>query len=226
LPFFAIRWKFRRPPTFSLFLGFSMQRLCVLVLVLALVPLAARGETPQDQSSSQSSDLPSSAVRMPDLISFGGSYEGFDKFNNKYSQDGEAHTRATNAIMEYRWGYALWETHNDWSDFGIHPIAGGEVSSHKQLYGFGGFAFDWLVWKHLVLTESEAVGLFSSGNAKPLGSFIEFRSQMELGWRFNDDIRMTALIAHISNAGLTQRNPGEEMLGGYIHIPVHMLFGQ
>jgi hypothetical protein len=200
-----------------------MKRIGILVLALVLCPfVAAHAET---SPATQNNQVPGTTFNTPDLLLIGAGYTGFDKFNNQYSRDGEAHTRATDIRMEYRWGYSLYKGSDDWFDFAIHPLAGGMVSSHKQLYGFGGLDFDFLMWKHLVVTESEAVGLFDSGNAKPLGSVIEFRSQLESGWRFDNDMRLTAFIGHISNAGITHRNPGEEIAGGYVHIPVKMLFG-
>jgi lipid A 3-O-deacylase len=155
---------------------------------------------------------------QPDLVSFGVTDVDFDK--------SEPRTQSTDFRLEYRWGASLASAQTNWLDFAIHPLAGFEFSTRSQLYGFGGLGFDFLLWRHLVFTESETVGLFDSGDAKPLGSFIEFRSQAELGWRFDNDMRVTAAIAHISNAGLTHRNPGEEMIGGYLHIPVGTLFGR
>jgi len=156
---------------------------------------------------------------QPDLISLGLGYVDFDKGSD------DPHTRSADFRLEYRWGHPLWGAQGSVLDFGIHPLAGIDVSTRSQLYGFGGFAFDFLLWRHFVVTESEAVGLWDSGDAKPLGSFIEFRSQIEGGWRFDNDVRFTAQVSHISNAGLTHRNPGEEIVGAYLHIPVHTLFG-
>jgi hypothetical protein len=164
--------------------------------------------------------VPSLAIdplTQPDLISFGADYIDFDK--------NEPRTQGAGFRLEYRGGHSFYSTGGNTVNFQIHPLGGIDVSTREQLYGFGGFAFDVLMWKHFVFTESEAVGLFDSGDAKPLGSFIEFRSQAELGYRFDNNIRITAQLSHISNAGLTHRNPGEEMAGGYIHIPVNMLFG-
>ena len=197
-----------------------MLRTGLLVLALSVFPLAIlhaaepqKGEAPLLAMQPESPPL-----GHTDLISLGAGYADFDK--------DEPRTRSADFRGEYRWGYSLFGTNNDWLNFNIHPIAGAEVSTRSQLYGFGGLAFDLLFWKHVVFTESEAVGLWDSGDAKPLGSTIEFRSQAELGWRFDNDLRLTAQISHISNAGMTRRNPGEEIAGAYVHIPVAMLFGR
>jgi lipid A 3-O-deacylase len=198
-----------------------MPRKYLAILILVLLPFAARGAESQAPASSSVNSPPAATTfTQPDLLSFGLGYIDFDK--------DQLRVRSTDFRLEYRWGDALYATHNDWFKFGIDPLVGGDASTRGQFYGFGGFAFDFLFWKHLVFTESEAVGLFDSGNvseAKPLGSFIEFRSQVELGYRFDNDVRLTAQISHISNAGLTNRNPGEEIAGGYLHVPVGMIFG-
>jgi len=190
----------------------------LLILALLLLPfVAAHAETPQTNSDPLLAQAQPS-TKSPDLLSFGLGYVDFDK--------SEPRTHEGELRLEYRWGYSLWGVQNSWLDFGIHPIAGGQASTRGQLYGFGGFAFDLLTWRHLVFTESEAVGLFDSGNAKPLGSFIEFRSMAELGWRFDNDVRTTVEISHISNAGLTKHNPGEETAGVYLHVPVSAIFSR
>jgi hypothetical protein len=193
-----------------------MLRKSLVVFALLLLPVAsARGAEADDPAPPA---LPAhSSYQEPDLISFGATYVDFDK--------SEPRTHSEDFRLEYRFGTPLLPAQNSWLDFGINPLAGVEFSTRSQLYGFGGLAFDFLFWKHLVLTESEAVGLFDSGDAKPLGSVIEFRSQLECGWRFDNDVRLTAVVGHISNAGLTHRNPGEEMAGGYLHVPVGMIFG-
>lgn len=194
-----------------------MLRKSLLILALLLLPLAGAHAATLPSSSSAPMTSVDTPMVQPDLISFGASYIDFDKTEHR--------TRSAEFRLEYRWGASLYSAHNDWFNFGIHPMAGAEVSTRSQLYGFGGFGFDLLFWKHLVFTESEVVGLWDSGDAKPLGSTIEFRSQAELGYRFDNDMRLTAQISHISNAGLTKRNPGEEIVGAYLHVPVNMLFG-
>lgn len=201
---------------------------CFLVLALAFLPFtAARGATPQGQQISyqpvqsvQPVQLAQQPPGQPDLVSFGVSYVDFDKDDNN-----DPRTKSVDFRLEYRWGYSLLSAQNSWLNFGIHPLAGVEASTRAQLYGLGGFGFDFLFWKHLVFTQSEAAGLFDSGDARRLGSFIEFRSQAELGWRFDNDMRVTAQLSHISNAGLTRQNPGEEIAGVYLHVPTGMLFG-
>jgi hypothetical protein len=59
-----------------------------------------------------------------------------------------------------------------------------------------------------------------------MGSFIEFRSTVEAGYKFDDASRLTVAYGHISNAGLTSVNHGAEILTLYYHIPVDKIFGK
>jgi len=49
------------------------------------------------------------------------------------------------------------------------------------------------------------------------------RSQLELGWKFDNDMRLSAYISHLSNVDTGDRNPGAEVLGGYLRVPVGWL---
>jgi hypothetical protein len=94
------------------------------------------------------------------------------------------------------------------------------------MYGLGGLALDGYIGRHVIFTWSEGVGVFYPGDMWPLGSAVEFRSMAELGWRFDNEMRFTGEISHISNAGLTSHNPGAEMVGAYLHVPTSLIFGK
>ena len=67
------------------------------------------------------------------------------------------------------------------------------------------------------------VGAFTRGGGKNLGSNVEFRTGAELAWRFDDRSRLGVALHHISNAGLTQRNPGTETIMLNYSIPLTLL---
>ena len=163
------------------------------------------------------------SFKQPDLVSFSAGYFDFDK--------DEAHRQAADFRGEYRWGISLLPLissyFNSWDPYvQFHPFAGVETTTLGQLYGLGGWAMDGYIGRHGIFTWSEGVGLYYPGNAVRLGSFVEFRSQAELGWRFDNEMRLTGQISHISNAGLTQRNPGAEIVGVYFHVPVAVFAGR
>ena len=49
---------------------------------------------------------------------------------------------------------------------------------------------------------------------------VEFRSSIEVGWQMESGGRISLAFGHLSNAGLTRRNPGAEVVTLYLHLPV------
>ena len=182
-----------------------MRLLGFLLLVLFLFPVhTARADN---------------APNQPDLVSFGAGFLDFDKF--------EARKRSADMRLEYRWGLSMLPLispyFKSWDQYvQFHPYIGAEGTSRGAFYGSGGWAMDTYIGRHGIFTWSEGVGYYEPGNMQTLSSFVEFRSQLEAGYRFDDEMRLTAEISHISNAGLTRRNPGAEILGVYLHVPVNM----
>ena len=161
-----------------------MRRLSVLVLFALLFPVTvAHAKTSQDQDLPQTEDtadqqaspeLPPpekpaqkwnkaekpmfSGEREPDLIAFGASAVDFDK--------DEPRTRGTDFRLEYRWGLFAFIRHFQLGmNFDIHPLAGAQGSTNGQLYGFGGFAFDWVLFQTCRADRKRSPsGLFDSGD--------------------------------------------------------------
>lgn len=184
-----------------------MRRLLVAALFLAFCISTPVHAAPSDQ---------------PDLISLEGGYMNFDKSQPK--------KKSADFRLEYRFGVSLLPLIS--SSFGggdqalqFHPFIGYETTSRDMQYGLGGFAMDWAFSKHGIFTWSEGVGYLDSGNMANMGCTTQFRSQAELGYRFDNNMRVTAEFSHISNAKLTTVNPGAEVLGLYFHIPVSSLVG-
>jgi lipid A 3-O-deacylase len=159
-------------------------------------------------------------LEQPDLFSVGVGYANFDK--------GETLRNSADIRFEYRWGQSLLpllsNTFNDFNHFvQIHPFVSMTTSSLGVLYGLGGLDADLYIGRHGIVSWNEGVGLFFPGYGRPMGSVIEFRSTAEAGWRFDDETRLTFYASHISNAKITERNPGSEILGFYVHVPVDWL---
>lgn len=156
-------------------------------------------------------------LRQADLFSTSVGYMDFDKT--------ESHLESADFRFEYRWGTSLLPMiRPSWHRFDtnvqIHPIFGFETTSRGALYGVGALGLDLYMGPHGIFTWSEGAGLFYPGAMRPMGSVVEFRSQVEVGWRFSDQTRLTLQASHISNAHITYRNPGAEIAGLYLHIPV------
>lgn len=102
----------------------------------------------------------------------------------------------------------------------VKPWVGVEITSDAAAYGIVGVLADIYFGRRFVLTPSFGVGVYADGDGKDLGSAIEFRPQLELGYRFDNRSRMALAFGHISNAHLTDQNPGSEILTLYYHVPL------
>lgn len=95
---------------------------------------------------------------------------------------------------------------------GLRPVAGAFVTSDSGVYGYGGLQWDIYFTDHFVVAPQLAAGAYSDGAGKDLHHWLQFRSQLELGYEFKDNTRLSLGIAHLSNASLGDDNPGTEML--------------
>ena len=103
----------------------------------------------------------------------------------------------------------------------IKPWVGVEVTSDIAAYGVAGVLTDIFFGRRIVLTPSFGVGVYADGDGKELGSALEFRLQIELGYRFDDRSRLALAFGHISNASIGDTNPGTEIATIYYHIPLN-----
>lgn len=120
--------------------------------------------------------------------------------------------------LEYRHGQRFLEI--------VKPWAGLEVTTAGGVWAGGGLLVDIYLGRRFVLTGSTGVGGFYEGDGKDLGSPIEFRSTIEVGYRFDDRSRLSLAFGHLSNAGIGDDNPGTEVLTLYYHLPIDALFGE
>ncbi len=149
---------------------------------------------------------PALADDDPDFLSVGA---GWYDFNDDRD--------AVDFRLEYRSG---------WKMLGfVKPWAGLEATSDRAVYGVAGILVDVFFGRRMVLTPSFGVGAYADGDGKDLGHTIEFRSQLELGYRFDDRSRLSLAVGHISNASLGDVNPGTEIATLYYHIPMRVLTG-
>jgi hypothetical protein len=128
-----------------------------------------------------------------------------------HQQDDEA----ADFRLEYRSDLALWI---------FRPWLGLEVTSDGAVYGLGGFLADIALGPRVRLTPSLGAGAYHNGDGKDLGHAVQFRSQIELGYRFESGQRLAIAFSHISNASLSNQNPGTEILTLYYMVPLDLLF--
>jgi len=108
----------------------------------------------------------------------------------------------------------------------LRPFSGVMVSSDQAVYAYGGVLLDLFFGNRAVLTPSFAVGYYDRGNGKDLGADIEFRSQIEAGYRFADRSRLALSFSHISSAGIDEVNPGTDELVVTYAVPFSVILGR
>lgn len=114
--------------------------------------------------------------------------------------------------LEYRHDEGLWI---------FKPWVGLEVTSDGAFYPVGGLLADILLGEHVVITPSLGIGgYFNDLGGKDLGSTFEVRTQLEIGYRFEDKSRLGLAASHISNGGISSHNPGTEVLTVYYSYPL------
>lgn len=128
--------------------------------------------------------------------------------------------RAVDLRAEYRFSPVL--SAGEW--LAVRPFLGVEGTSDLALYGLGGLAVD-LRLGPVVLTPSFGAGLYHRGDGKDLGSPVEFRSMLELGYEFAGGYRASIAYSHVSNADLAETNPGANVIGAYLHLPASLILG-
>lgn len=118
---------------------------------------------------------------------------------------------------EYRWGYSLIPATQPYVAF--KPFAGLEVTTDGTVFGLGGVVADIPIGP-FVFSPSFGAGLLEEGGGKDMGSIVHGRTTLELGYEFDNRWRISAHYSHISNGGLTETNPGVNLVGAYLHIPL------
>jgi lipid A 3-O-deacylase len=147
------------------------------------------------------------AAEDPDMLSFSGAY--YDVYHRK--------NPAGEGRIEYRNSERYW----------IFKTFGGVMGTTDYTgYVYAGVLIDLYFGQHFVLTPSFAPGVWFKGHGKDLGYPIEFRSQIEAAYRFDDRSRIALSYAHMSNGGLGNNNPGVETLALTYILPFNKLFGK
>ncbi len=158
------------------------------------------------------------AADYPDYVSLSaGAY-------NPNKPDAKRHS--VDYRLEYRAGLSLLPLISDSfnsveSFFQVHPAVGIEGNTRGAFFGGAGLVMDIPFFKYGILTWGESVGGYSRGKDPcSMGAVLQFRSQLELGVRLENELRLTAFFSHMSNAYTAKENPGAEVAGVYVHIPL------
>lgn len=126
--------------------------------------------------------------------------------------DANDNEEAAEFHLEYRFRKGWWF---------VRPMVGVLATSDEAFYGYGGIYIDVPVSARWIVTPSFAAGGYDDGDGKDLGHAVEFRSQIELAYRFRNRVRISVGFSHISNASLDDKNPGTEIVSLTYAIPFY-----
>lgn len=122
----------------------------------------------------------------------------------QYSVFRDSADRSVSSGIEYRFADQY---------YGLRPTVGILGNADSAMYGYAGINWDLpLGLGPIMITPGTAVGAYSQGDSKDLGHGLEFRSSLEVTYKFDDGQRVGAAISHLSNASLGDRNPGVETI--------------
>ena len=116
--------------------------------------------------------------------------------------------------IQYRSDLKLWV---------FQPMAGFMVNGHGSAELYAGISLDIFFGNRIVVRPSFAPGYYHQGGGEDLGYKLEFRSAIEVAYRFDDRSRLGLEVYHMSNASLGNINPGEESINAVYSLPIPKL---
>ncbi len=112
------------------------------------------------------------------------------------------HSEIVFGVLEYR---PAWMYKN------LRPWAG-IMSSDQEFFVSAGINLEYPLHANWLLIPGAGLGCYLEDNGLELGSHLEFKTFLELAYRFSNASRLGLRLSHLSNAGLGDRNPGAESL--------------
>lgn len=106
------------------------------------------------------------------------------------------------------------------------PFTGFMFTGDEATYAYAGVFVDLFYGKRFVVQPSFAAGAYRQGKGKDLGNTVEFRSQLEFAYRLDDRSRLGISVNHISNASLSDNNPGTESIVLTYAMPLSKIVGK
>jgi len=104
--------------------------------------------------------------------------------------------------------------------FRLIPAIGVAAANNGARFVYSDLRYDFYLNDRWLLIPSFGAGIFKESEAINLGNNLEFRSGLEVAYQFRNKMRAGIAIFHLSNGGLSSRNPGTEVLVFSFCIPV------
>ncbi len=114
--------------------------------------------------------------------------------------------------LEYRWApLGRWK---------LIPGAGVTFVEGGAAYGYAALHYDFRVGRSWFVTPVIGAGYFRNTGTLDLGHALEFKTGLEISVRVADRYRLGVQGYHLSNASLSEDNPGTEVLQLMFAIPL------
>ena len=89
------------------------------------------------------------------------------------------------------------------------PVSGGFMTGDSSVYLYTGIEGQYGIGR-LKILPSFTPGFYEKGNGKDLGSALEFKSEIKLGFDIFENSKIGYSYSHISNNDLGEINPGTD----------------
>lgn len=116
--------------------------------------------------------------------------------------------------------YGLEYRTRPYSKWALVPAVGFARAENGATFVYADLRHDFWLNDRWVVIPSFGVGAFDDTEEIDLGETLEFRSGVELAYRFYGQYRVGVAVFHLSNGGLSDKNPGTEALVISLCIPL------
>lgn len=93
------------------------------------------------------------------------------------------------------------------------------VPELRSLFFGLGLGIEIPAFYHFYIIPSFTPGIYLKGSGRDLGYPLEFRTSFEIAYEWKNCVRLGTQFYHISNASLSNRNPGANALTVFIAFP-------
>ena len=141
--------------------------------------------------------------------------------------DGSEKNQAVDFRYEYRSDETIFDIGPEEDNFFfLKPFLGFEYTGDSASYIISGLYLEDNLGKlttgktnNFIFTPSFGLGYYENGSGKDLGNNIQFRTTLEFSYRLKNNNRIAISYGHISNANLSNKNPGVEILSLSYQVP-------
>jgi hypothetical protein len=100
------------------------------------------------------------------------------------------------------------------------PTLGLTLADDGAGFAYGTLQHDFHLGERWFVTPIFGAGVFWNGRNLDLGYPLEFKSALELSYRVDNGYRIGLLFYHLSNASLSEDNPGTEVVELSMSVPI------